>query len=329
MGAGPPRPGVPRQAGATARHLPPARRRCARSTSRSSGSSATSTRRRPRVPDDDDVLLAGVAAPPGVAEGPVRVIRGHHDMDRLSRATSWSARSPARPGRRCSRWRAAVVADGGGVLSHAAIAAREHGLPAVLGTGDATAVPARRPAGPRRRHPRPRPHRPLARSSAALRHRNQGINTGRTTPIRTTGGSTSPPSPTRARLADSPSPSADRRAPCARPRLATLKDRTSEEALEVGPGQQAARTLRTGPDLHFRWWRGQDLNLRPSGYEPDELPDCSTPRRTEDCTEGPTSAPTDRPGSASPGQADSNRADAVATPVSRRARRCGWGSRCR
>ena len=26
-------------------------------------------------------------------------------------------------------------------------------------------------------------------------------------------------------------------------------------------------------------WRGEDLNLRPSGYEPDELPDCSTPRR--------------------------------------------------
>ena len=24
------------------------------------------------------------------------------------------------------------------------------------------------------------------------------------------------------------------------------------------------------------WEQGQDLNLRPSGYEPDELPDCST-----------------------------------------------------
>ncbi len=28
----------------------------------------------------------------------------------------------------------------------------------------------------------------------------------------------------------------------------------------------------------FNWWRGEDLNFRPSGYEPDELPDCSTPR---------------------------------------------------
>jgi hypothetical protein len=31
------------------------------------------------------------------------------------------------------------------------------------------------------------------------------------------------------------------------------------------------------PDLRHEL-RGQDLNLRPSGYEPDELPGCSTPR---------------------------------------------------
>ncbi len=32
-------------------------------------------------------------------------------------------------------------------------------------------------------------------------------------------------------------------------------------------------------DERVRWLRGPDLNQRPSGYEPDELPDCSTPRR--------------------------------------------------
>ena len=32
-----------------------------------------------------------------------------------------------------------------------------------------------------------------------------------------------------------------------------------------------------------RWLRGLDLNQRPSGYEPDELPDCSTPRYLFDC----------------------------------------------
>ena len=28
----------------------------------------------------------------------------------------------------------------------------------------------------------------------------------------------------------------------------------------------------------FWWLRGLDLNQRPLGYEPNELPDCSTPR---------------------------------------------------
>jgi hypothetical protein len=39
----------------------------------------------------------------------------------------------------------------------------------------------------------------------------------------------------------------------------------------------------------FGWLRGWDLNPRPSGYEPDELPDCSTPRQVR--AAGPAGGP--------------------------------------
>src|SRR5690625_1936773 len=44
----------------------------------------------------------------------------------------------------------------------------------------------------------------------------------------------------------------------------------------LGPKQKAL-SAETDRALKI-WLRGPDLNQRPSGYEPDELPDCSTPR---------------------------------------------------
>ena len=50
---------------------------------------------------------------------------------------------------------------------------------------------------------------------------------------------------------------------------------------DIGPGQQKGRTSRIGPDLQFPEWRGEDLNLRPSGYEP-------YPKRPHRCSSSDT-----------------------------------------
>jgi pyruvate,water dikinase len=83
--------------------------------------------------------LRGAAASPGVIEGPARVV---HSVDELADVRDGeilvcASTSPA--------WAPifskikATVTDVGGVMSHAAIVCREYGLPAVVGTGRATA----------------------------------------------------------------------------------------------------------------------------------------------------------------------------------------------
>ncbi|HUA44979.1 MAG TPA: PEP-utilizing enzyme [Solirubrobacteraceae bacterium] len=85
-------------------------------------------------------VLNGAAASPGVVEGQARVVRSVDQIAdvRDGEILVCGSTSPA--------WAPifskiiATVTDVGGVMSHAAIVAREYGLPAVVGTGRATAA---------------------------------------------------------------------------------------------------------------------------------------------------------------------------------------------
>lgn len=88
---------------------------------------------------DGGVRISGAPASPGVVEGPARVINSVEEIAEVhaGEVLVCGATSPA--------WApifpkiSATVTDVGGVMSHAAIVCREYGLPAVVGTGRATA----------------------------------------------------------------------------------------------------------------------------------------------------------------------------------------------
>lgn len=93
-------------------------------------------RRSPR----DETLIAGTAASSGRYSGRVRVIMGEHEFGKIRggdvvvcpvTSAAWSVVFPNM---------GALVTDVGGILSHPAIIAREYGIPAVVGTGNATTL---------------------------------------------------------------------------------------------------------------------------------------------------------------------------------------------
>jgi pyruvate,water dikinase len=84
-------------------------------------------------------IVSGVPASPGIASGPVRVIRGPHEFDRLQPGEVLVAPFTAPAWTSLFTRAAAVVTDVGSAAAHASIVAREYGIPAVVGCGDATA----------------------------------------------------------------------------------------------------------------------------------------------------------------------------------------------
>jgi rifampicin phosphotransferase len=82
--------------------------------------------------------LRGVAASPGQVTGRVRIIRSEHDFGTLEKGEVLVARYTNPTWTPLFGLASAVVVDAGGTASHAAIVAREYGIPAVMGTGNAT-----------------------------------------------------------------------------------------------------------------------------------------------------------------------------------------------
>jgi pyruvate,water dikinase len=87
----------------------------------------------------DRALVSGTPASPGRATGLVRVVRGAQDFDQLQPGEILVAPLTAPAWTPLFTRAAAVVTDVGSLASHASIIAREYGIPAIVGCGDATA----------------------------------------------------------------------------------------------------------------------------------------------------------------------------------------------
>jgi pyruvate,water dikinase len=82
--------------------------------------------------------VEGIPVHPGIYEGPARIVHGPADFDRLQHGDVLVTRSTGPAFNVVLPLLGAIVTDRGGQLSHAAIVAREYGIPAVVGTRDAT-----------------------------------------------------------------------------------------------------------------------------------------------------------------------------------------------
>ena len=86
----------------------------------------------------DAALVTGTPAAPGRATGAVRVIRGPREFDALQPGEILVAPLTAPAWTPLFNRAGAVVTDVGSLASHASIIAREYGIPAIVGCGDAT-----------------------------------------------------------------------------------------------------------------------------------------------------------------------------------------------
>jgi pyruvate,water dikinase len=85
-------------------------------------------------------LTSGLSIGGGVVSGPVCLIRDPKNIDRFVPGAVLVTTTTNPDWVPIMRQAAAIITDRGGRTSHAAIVSRELGVPAIVGTGDATKV---------------------------------------------------------------------------------------------------------------------------------------------------------------------------------------------
>ncbi len=94
----------------------------------------------PPQPETEPGVLRGNAGSPGTARGPAKVVRSLAEAAKLQQGDILVAETTSTPWTPLFATAAAIVTDASGVLSHCAVVAREFRIPAVVGTGQATAT---------------------------------------------------------------------------------------------------------------------------------------------------------------------------------------------
>jgi len=87
---------------------------------------------------NEESVLYGLAASKGIYEGPARRVAGPSEFGRIAKGDVLITESTTEAFNILLPLLGGIVTDNGGLLSHAAIIAREYGIPGVVGTREAT-----------------------------------------------------------------------------------------------------------------------------------------------------------------------------------------------
>jgi pyruvate,water dikinase len=87
---------------------------------------------------NEEKVLFGLAASKGIYEGPARRVSGPSEFGRIAKGDVLVTESTTEAFNILLPLLGGIVTDNGGLLSHAAIVAREYGIPGVVGTREAT-----------------------------------------------------------------------------------------------------------------------------------------------------------------------------------------------